>query len=124
MEFNRLRTSSRSRVLLGYVSNRTNLTSNIAGRFAICLSLKDPSVPNPDEYDENGTEILPSVLFGEYENLFKALLIKRLQQDNLDPEIYLNKMLRAHFNRGVSALFPRIKSLADFNEIIKQERLQ
>lgn len=114
--------SYRSQNLLGKIKSNTGLTPNITGRFAICLSLKDPSPPNPQEFDETGSEIHPSVLFGDYEDIFMALMIKRLETDKLDPKIYLNKMLRAHFNRGVIALFARIKDLSDFHTMIKQER--
>jgi len=118
-----MKLSFRSQSLLGTLKVRTGLTPNITARFAICLSLKDPSIPNPEEYDEKGSEIHPQVLFGEYENLFYALLIQRLKDDNLDPKLYLNKMLRAHFNRGTISLYSRIKDISDFNELIKQERM-
>lgn len=124
LKFNRIKMSFRSQTLLGYLKGKTGLTPNITSRFAICLSLKDPSAPNPEEFDEKGSEIHPQVLFGEYENLFYALLIQRLKDDNLDPELYLNKMLRAHFNRGVISLYSRVKDISDFNELVKQERLQ
>ena len=42
--------------------------------------------------------------------------------EKLDPELYLNKMTRAHLNRGVKALFPRINDLSDFYELVKEER--
>jgi DNA sulfur modification protein DndE len=115
--------SYRSQNLLGQLKVRTGLTPNITGRFALCLSLKDPSVPNPDEFDEKGSEIHPQVLFGDYENIFLALFIQRLKDDGLDPELYLNRMLRAHFNRGTIALYSRVKDLADFNSMVKNERL-
>ena len=115
--------SYRSQNLLGQLKTRTELTPNILGRFSICLSLKDPSIPNPDEFDEKGSEIHPSVLFGEYEEIFRVLMIQRLKKDGLDPNLYLNKMLRAHFNRGTIALYPRINDLSDFYEVIRQERL-
>ncbi|CAI7992249.1 hypothetical protein GBAR_LOCUS949 [Geodia barretti] len=86
------------------------------------LPEKDPSPPNPEEFDEQGSEIHPSVLFGEYDDIFMALMIQRLRRDGLDPEIYLNKMLRAHFNRGVIALSARINDISDFDEMIAQER--
>lgn len=91
-------------------------------RYALCLSLKDQSIPNPEEYDEKGMEILPSVLFGEHENIYMALMLDRLKKDRLDPELYLNKMTRAHLNRGSAILFPRIQELTDFIDVIKQER--
>lgn len=112
--------SHRSQSHLSMLKSRTGLTPNVMGRFAICLSLQDPSPPNPDEYDEKGSEIHPSVMFGEHEPLFMALLIKRLQRDKLDPEKYLNPMIRAHFNRGTTALFPRIHKLSDIYTVISQ----
>ena len=122
MQFNRLRLSSRSQNILGHLKSKTGLTPNILARFAICLSLKDPSMPNPDEFDEKGSEISPNVLFGEHEQMFMALMIKRLQRDHLDPKIYLQKQLRAHLNRGAIALWPRINDLSDFYELVKEER--
>ena len=79
-------------------------------------------MPNPDEFDEKGMEILPGVLFGEHENVYMALMLDRLYKDKLDPELYLHKMTRAHLNRGSAALFPRIHDLIDFNDIIEQEQ--
>ena len=118
----RLRMSYRSQNLLAQIKGRTELTPNITGRFAICLSLNDPSIPNPEEYDEKGSEIHPSVLFGYYEEMFTALMVLRLKRDGLDPSLYLDRMMRAHFNRGTIALFARIHDLSDFYGMIRQER--
>ena len=122
LRFNRLRMSYRAQNHLAQLKRKTGLTPNIAGRFAICISLNDPSSPNPEEFDEKGSEIHPSILFGDYEELFMVLMIQRLRKDGLDPKIYLNKMLRAHFNRGTIALFARIQDITDINEIISLER--
>lgn len=122
LRFNRLKMSHRSQNLLAQLKSRTGITPNIMGRFAICMSLKDPSPPNPDEFDEMGSEIHPSVLFGEYEDVFMALMIQRLRGDGLDPELYLHKMVRAHFNRGTIALFARIHDMSDLRRVIQQER--
>ena len=122
MQFSRYKFSSRTQSLFGMLKNRTGLSINILARYAFCLSLKDPSIPNPDEFDEKGMEILPSVLFGEHENIYMALMLDRLKKDKLDPELYLQKMTRAHLNRGSAMLFPRINDLTDFIDIIKQEK--
>ena len=122
MKFSRVRVSTRSTNMLSMLKARTGLTPNISARFAICLSLKDRSVPNPDEYNEEGSELAPSVLFGEHEEIYLALILNRLKTDRLDPELYLQKMMRAHLNRGVIALFPRINDLSDFYELVKEER--
>ena len=121
LQFSRIHTSQRSRGILSNLKIKTGLGPNILSRFGICLSLKDPSVPNPQEFDELGTEFLPLVLFGEHEKLFLALMIDRLHRDGLDPEKHLNIMLRAHPNRGVYSLVARIHSLSAINEMIKAE---
>lgn len=122
MQFSRYRFSIRSQNLFSQLKSRTGLGINVLARYAICLSLKDPSIPNPDEFDEKGMELLPSVLFGEHENIYMALMLDRLHRDKLDPELYLHKMTRAHLNRGATALFPRIHDLSDFNDIIQVEQ--
>ena len=122
MRFGRLRMSYRSQNLLAGIKGRTGITPNISGRFAICLSLRDPSPPNPEEYDEKGSEIHPSVLFGEYEEMFMALMVMRLRKDGLDEQSYLNRMLRAHFNRGAIMLHARVRDLDDFYEMVRVER--
>ncbi len=122
MQFSRFRFSSRTQNLYGMIKHKTGLSTNILARYGVCLSLKDPSIPNPDEFDEKGMEILPGVLFGEHENIYMALMLDRLNRDNLDPKLYLHKMTRAHLNRGAAALFPRINDLSDFNDIIQQEQ--
>jgi DNA sulfur modification protein DndE len=104
------------------LKKKTGLTANIIGRFAICLSLKDPVIPNPDEYNKGGFELTPQVLFGGHEELYMALMLHRLKKDGLDPELYLDEMTRAHLNRGVIAIFPRINHLSDFYELVKEER--
>ena len=101
---------------------RTGLTPNILLRFAFCMSLKDPSIPNPDEFNQEGSVLTPNVIFGEYEPIYLALMLNRLKHDKLDPELYLHKMTRAHLNRGTKALFTRIHDLSDFYELIKEER--
>ncbi|MBS1260670.1 MAG: hypothetical protein MAG473_01002 [Thaumarchaeota archaeon] len=122
MQFNRVRFNRRSQVLFGLLKKRTGLGINILARYGLCLSLKDFSIPNPDEYDESGMEIFPGILYGEHENIYLALMIDRLHKDGLDPEKYLHEMTRAHLNRGAAALFPRINDLSDFNDILLQEQ--
>lgn len=117
-----MRVSLKTRNLLTSMQIRTGLTPNILARFALCMSIKERSVPNVDAYDDGGSEFAPAVLFGEYEPLYLALMVNRLKNDRLDPELYLHKMTRAHLNRGVIALAPRINDLADFYELVKEER--
>ena len=122
LRLGRLRMSYRSQNLLAQVKSRTGLAPNVAGRFALCMSLNDPSPPNPDEYDEKGSEIHPSVLFGRYEDVYKALLVMRCARDGLEPRAYIDRAARAHFNRGVVSLFARVRELPDIRRAVLEER--
>ena len=120
--FSRLRMSLRSQNLMAQLKSRTGMAPNVTGRLAICMSLGDPSPPNPDEFDERGSEIYPSAMFGEHEEMFMALMLQRLGEDGLDPDAYLNRMVRAHFNRGAIALFARVHEIADIGRVVAEER--
>jgi DNA sulfur modification protein DndE len=122
LKFNSITTSSRIQKNLGIMKSKTGLTPNISLRFALCMSLKDPSIPNPDEYNQEGSKLEPAVLFGAHESIYLALMLNRLKKDGLDPELYLQKMTRAHLNRGAIALWPRINDLSDFYELVKDEQ--
>lgn len=115
----KVRMSIRSQNHLGNLKSRTGLPVNVLARFALCLSLRDPSMPNPDIYDEKGTELMPHILFGEHEDMFSALFQMRLHEEGLEYEKYADRMIRAHLNRGAGMLFPRISRLDDFAEVLK-----
>jgi len=121
LKFSRIKLSAKSLNQLGRLKARTGLTPNLLARFALCLSLKEKSAPILSQYDKEGNDIEPSVLFGEYEPLYLGLMKNRLKKDGL-PESELNDMTRCHINRGVIALSPRIQNLGDFYELIKEER--
>jgi len=120
LQFNRIKLSLRAQHLYGQIKHRTGLGSNISARYGLCLSLKDFSIPNPDEYDERGMEILPSILFGEHEQIYLGLMKNRLKKDSKDNS-ELNEMTRAHLNRGVISLSDRINGLGNFYKLIKEK---
>lgn len=122
MKFSKVRLSAKSQNLLGRLKARTGLTPNILARFALCLSIREKSTPNPDEYDQDGSDIEPAIMFGEYESLYLGLMRNRLEKDCKVIETDLNDMVRCHINRGVIALSPRIQSLEDFYKLVKEQR--
>tara|TARA_B100000530_G_C15797105_1_gene424010 strand:- start:27 stop:425 length:399 start_codon:yes stop_codon:yes gene_type:complete len=129
LKFKPIRTSGKTMRVFGVIRGNdevgkkgTGLTPNILARFAICLSLKDKTIPNPEEYNFEGQEIAPRVLFGEHEQIYQALMINRLRKDGYTvTEDLLNEMTRVHLNRGAIALEPRIKDLSSFAELAKEE---
>ena len=118
MSFNRIRISKSATVRLSMLKGRTGLTPNILCRIGLCLSLSDPSIPDPQRFDENGQEFNRYTLTGEWDTFFMALLKERLMHDDLDLEKELLPQFRAHLNRGAIALFDKVKDLGGLYELL------
>ena len=119
LKFGRIRMSSRSMNLFAQLKPATGLQANTLARFAICLSVRQRGIPNPDEYNKEGSEMAPEVLFGDHIQAYLVLMLSRLKQDRLDPEYYLDEMTRAHLNRGAIGLKQRISNLSDFYSLVE-----
>jgi len=100
------------------LKGRTGLTPNILCRIGLCLSLSDPSIPDPSQYDSEGQEFNRYTLTGEWDRFFIALMKERLIRDCLKPENDLIPQFRAHLNRGAISLFDKVKDLGDLCELI------
>lgn len=118
MSFNRIRISKSATVRLSMLKGRTGLTPNILCRIGFCLSLGEPAVPNPENYDEEGQEFNRYTLTGEWDKFFIALLKERLLKDGLDINMDLLPQFRAHLNRGAITLFDKAKDLGDLTELL------
>ncbi len=108
------------------LKGRTGLLPNLLCRIGFCLSLADPSVPDPTLYtsDGNAREFNLSTLTGQYTELFFALLRERLAQDGLDLERNFEAQFKAHLNRGVGYLDIRIKTLEDIADLVAAAQAQ
>ena len=102
------------------LKGRTGLTPNILCRFALALSLRDPGIPDPSNYPNDGMEFNRYTIMGSHEVLLLALVRQRCLQDGLDPETALPEQLRAHINRGVGILYPRLRALPDLGDMVAQ----
>ena len=118
MSFNRIRISKSAAIRLSMLKGRTGLTPNILCRIGLCLSLSEPSIPNPENYDEDGQEFNRYTLTGEWDKFFVALLKERLLRDGLDINKDLLSQFRAHLNRGATTLFDKVKDLGDFRDLL------
>lgn len=117
MNFNRVKIGKQATVRLSMLKGRTGLTPNILCRFGLCLSLKNPIVPDPDFYDENGQEFNRYTLTGQWDSLIVGLVKERLLKDGLDPEHDFFKQFKAHLNRGAISLFDKIKNIEDIVDL-------
>ena len=102
------------------MKGRTGITPNILCRFALALSLRDPGVPDPASFANDGMEFNRYTLLGPHEVLMLALVRQRCLNDGLDPYDELAEQLRAHINRGIGILYPRLKNLSDLGRLVEQ----
>lgn len=99
---------------------RTSLTPNILARIGLALSLEEPGRPIPENYPADGMEFNSYTLLGPYSELIAALLKQRVMDDGYDSydSETMNGQLRAHVNRGVSLLYPRLRNIEDLADLL------
>ena len=114
-----IRLSSQAKDQLIRLKSRTGIQNwNVLCRWAICLSLKEPSIPN-DKNDpplDSNVEMSWHVFGGEYHEIYEAMIKQRCINDGLgDDPTALSKYFRLHLNRGISYLATTgyIKSCSD-----------
>jgi DNA sulfur modification protein DndE len=121
--FNRLKLSKEATFRSRAISAKLGITPNILYRFGICLSLDEPSIPNPLHYSQDGQEIDRHTLLGEYDSFFVALLKQRLVQDGLDVEKDFDAQIKAHLNRGTLLFCNRVRDLTDIYDLLPQSNM-
>ncbi|CAI9832608.1 DNA sulfur modification protein DndE [Nitrosopumilaceae archaeon] len=120
MKWDSIRVSTRTTRLFGAMRASTGMTSDVLARFSLCLSLGQRGTPNPDEYNEDGSTLAPSEMFGGDEQIYMALVLDRLREDGLDPKDHLGRMTRAHINRGAIGLRQRVGRASDFERLARE----
>ncbi len=116
MRLTKIILSSEASERLKQLKAKTGLTPNILSRIGFCLSLSEPSIPDPKLYPEEDREFNRYTLLGEWDDLYVALLRQRMLQDALSPN-QAEKQFRAHLHRGILSLGRIAKSLADVLQI-------
>lgn len=117
----RPRMSCHSQILLSQPKSAASLAPNIAGSLQSAASLNHTSPQNPDECDERGSEIRPSVMFDGCENVFVALVARRLREDGLDPHACLNGTVRARIDRCTAALLAHTHDTSELERVMLRE---
>jgi DNA sulfur modification protein DndE len=122
MKLTRLKVSHEVSTRLVHLKGRTGLTPNILCRIGFCLSLNDPTIPNPDDYPpDTDKEIDRHTLTGSWDLLFVAMIKERCNADGLGTgDEMLASQFRAHVNRGVLLLYKRTRSLSDLALLLPQ----
>ena len=121
MKLTRLRVCNEVDQRLVNLKARTGLTPNLLCRIGFCLSLNDPTVPDPYAYPpDSDRELNRYTLTGEWDLFFVALLRERCACDGLDLENELEDQFRAHINRGGLMRANRVKHLGDLDRLIQE----
>ena len=120
MKLTKLRLTKDASNRLRFLAGKTGLTPNLLCRIGFCLSLSEPTVPNPDEYTDEDREFNRYTLLGEYDPLFIALLRQRSKDDGLNQE-QLPVYFRAHMNRGALLLQQRVKGVSDIADLVSKK---
>lgn len=117
MQLNKIKLTKDASDRLKQLKARTGLTPNILSRIGFCLSLNDPSIPDPDDYPEEDREFNRYTLLGEWDALYVAMLRQRMLNEGASDETVEVDYFRAHINRGVISLSKQVKSISDLASI-------
>lgn len=123
MKLSRLRVCKEVDQRLIHLKTRTGMNPNILCRLGFCLSLNDPTIPDPESYPpDSEREINRYTLLGEWDDYYVALLRERCHHDGLSLDDELDAQFRAHVNRGVLMLYGRVKHLSDLARLVREYR--
>tara|TARA_Y100000996_G_C22174954_1_gene500276 strand:- start:85 stop:456 length:372 start_codon:yes stop_codon:yes gene_type:complete len=116
-----LRTSSNVKSSLTRIKTITGISNwNIICRWALCLSLKQTSLPREVEEKLDGVEIDYDTLVGKNKSIYTQLLINNLVAHNVVVDKKnLTKYLYAHVNRGVNIIYTnKLKDISGLFKLI------
>ena len=118
MSIKQFRLSSQAKDQLIRLKTKTGIEHwNILCRWALCLSLREPTPPAPiDVPADSNVEMTWHVFGGEYHELYLALLKERCERDGLGASREaVARQFRLHLHRGISYLATpnQIRSIGD-----------
>ena len=100
----KLRTSSETMKIFEEIGISQGLQPFALSKIAIALSIRFGSLSDKDfTTDNEGLELNRQTIFGEYEDLFKALLAME-KKASLSDEEFFPTLVKAHLDRGAKLL--------------------
>src|SRR6056297_653801 len=103
-----VRLSNQAKEQLIRLKSRTGIEQwNILCRWALCVSLKEPTPPTPiDHPADSNVEMTWQTFGGEHYDLYLAIIKERCAADGLDPadEKVVGAQFRLHLHRGIGYL--------------------
>jgi DNA sulfur modification protein DndE len=119
-EFNRVKLDRGVTNKMHQIQRNTGLTPNYLARIGLCYSLGEDQPPSLSEYDTDGKAINRHTLLGEHDELYIALVRKRMLNEGRNPDEEFYEYFLAHMNRGLETLSGRVGDLTDFYELVPE----
>ena len=114
-----LKTSTNLKNFLTRIKTNTGIANwNVICRWALCLSLKQTSLPREVDEKLDGVEIDYDILVGKNKTIYTQLLINNLITHKVEiNKRNLTKYLNAHVNRGANIIYTN--KLKDISALFK-----
>ena len=114
-----LKTSTNLKNSLTRIKTNTGIANwNVICRWALCLSLKQASLPREVDEKLDGVEIDYDILVGKNKTIYTQLLINNLITHKVEiNKKNLTKFLNAHVNRGANIIYTN--KLKDISGLFK-----
>ena len=114
-----LKTSTNLKNFLTRIKTNTGIANwNVICRWALCLSLKQTSLPREVDEKLDGVEIDFDILVGKNKTIYTQLLINNLITHKVEiNKKNLTKFLNAHVNRGANIIYTN--KLKDISGLFK-----
>lgn len=111
----KIKTSKKTEELFEAISASENLQPFVLSKLAISLSLKhqEPLDSHDFETDNNGLELNRQTITGEFDDLYKCLIIMK-EGRHVDDDEYFQRYIKAHLDRGAKLLHSEYRYGGDF----------
>lgn len=108
-----IRLSEKQKQQLMILKRKTGIENwNVLCRWALCMSLADPTVPPKEDIpSDSNVEMSWKTFAGEYADVYDKIIISLyMQQQKVLNQIDSNLFFKLHLNRGISYLTSRYQS--------------
>ena len=119
----KLHTSKQTQEIFSGLGQAVGLQPFALAKLAIALSIKEEKLSNTDYLTDNeGLELSRQTIFGEFDLLYKCLIVNRENRQMTDDE-YFPKIVKAHLDRGAILLNNEKRYSKDFyNHLCRLEK--
>lgn len=117
-EINSIKLSDKEKKQLIYVKSKTGVQNwNVLCRWALCLSLKEKSVPPVEDISsESNVEMSWKTLGGNHADIYQAIILKHYFEQKKDlGDIEFHKFFKLHLARGISYLTKQYEVMFNFH---------